>query len=108
MKLALQEIGRKLASYVNKKHRVGIELQKRSYIEKYVPHIAEALIELLELPKDTKPKIEENLGKILEEERGKLEEVGFDEEKNEEWDDDFAKIGKKDDNEENTGGDDEY
>ncbi len=96
MKLALQEIGRKLASYVNKKHRVGIELQKRSYIEKYVPHIADALIELLELPKTKKPEIEANLGTILEEERGKLEEVGFDEEKNADFDESFANIGKED------------
>lgn len=111
MKLALQEIGRKLASYVNKKHRVGIELQKRSYIEKYVPHIADALIELLELPKDKKPEIETNLGVILEEERGKLEEVGFDESKNEEFDESFANIGKeeKSDDDESSGDkEDEY
>jgi len=100
MRLALQDVGRKLGTYVNKKHRVGVELKKRSYIEKYVPHISDTLIEILDLPKAEKAMLEENLGKILEQERGKLEDVEFDETKNTEFDEEFAKIGR-DDGEEN-------
>ncbi|RLE46311.1 DNA topoisomerase VI subunit B, partial [Candidatus Woesearchaeota archaeon] len=42
-KLALQECGRKLGSYVSKKKRLNAETQKRSYIEKYIPHVGDAL-----------------------------------------------------------------
>ncbi|MFW6230663.1 MAG: DNA topoisomerase VI subunit B, partial [Nanoarchaeota archaeon] len=45
MKLALQECGRKLGSYVAKKKKVGEELKKRSYIEKYMGYIGQALQE---------------------------------------------------------------
>ena len=89
-------------SYVGKKHRVGIELQKRSYIEKYVPHIADALIELLDLDKIKKASIEMNLGKILEEERGKLDTMEFDESKNQEFDETFANIGKEEKSDDET------
>lgn len=95
IKLALQECGRKLASYVLKKKRIGVELEKRTYIEKYIPHVGEALKELLNLKNDEEKKVEELLHRILEKERGKLEEVGFDETKNIEYDEEFAKIGKK-------------
>ncbi|HLP79303.1 MAG TPA: DNA topoisomerase VI subunit B, partial [Acidobacteriota bacterium] len=108
MRLALQDCGRKLASYVNKKHKVGIELKKRSYIEKYVPHISEALISLLDLPKTEGPVIEENLGKILEKERGKLDTMEFDESKNTDFDDDFSKIGKDTETEDDGEMKDEY
>ncbi|MFW5852573.1 MAG: DNA topoisomerase VI subunit B [Nanoarchaeota archaeon] len=43
MKLALQECGRKLGLYVAKKKRVGEELKKRSYIEKYMKFIGQSL-----------------------------------------------------------------
>ena len=43
MKLALQECGRKLGQYVSKKKKVGDELKKRSYIEKYMKYIGQAL-----------------------------------------------------------------
>lgn len=48
-KLALQEVGRKLAQYVLKKRRVSDEIKKRSHIEKYLPFVAEALQESLKL-----------------------------------------------------------
>ncbi len=65
IKLALQECGRKLASYVLKKKRIGAELQKRSYIEKYIPHVGEALKKLLNLKKSDEEKIEKLLKKII-------------------------------------------
>ncbi|PIN68540.1 DNA topoisomerase VI subunit B, partial [Candidatus Woesearchaeota archaeon CG11_big_fil_rev_8_21_14_0_20_57_5] len=63
IRLALQECGRVLGSYVRKKRRVHDELKKRGYIEKYIPHIGIALKDLLGL-KDTE---EKQLCKILEE-----------------------------------------
>ncbi len=92
VKLALQECGRKLGSYIYKKKRIGEELQKRGYIEKYIPHIADALQELIELKSSEKSKVEENLKQILEQKRGVLEDI---QEENIEYDEEFAKIGKK-------------
>lgn len=95
IKLALQEVGRKLASYVNKKKRVGFELQKRDYITKYIPHVANALKDLLRLKDVDERKIEKQLKVLLEKKRGQVEEMKFDPSKNVEYDEEFAQIGKK-------------
>jgi DNA topoisomerase-6 subunit B len=95
IRLALQECGRQLGSYVNKKRRVGAELKKRSYIEKYIPHVAEALIELLALKKEEQPKIEAKLKEILEKTRGTVDDLEFDPTKNIEYDAELAKIKQK-------------
>lgn len=81
MKLALQECGRKLGSYVNKKKRAQDEFKKRSYIEKYLPHIGGALRELLDLKESDEKKIIEILKSTLEKTRpkSKLEKVERDE-----------------------------
>ena len=92
IKLALQECGRKLGMYVNKKKRMHAESQKRSYIEKYIPHVAEALKELLSLKKVDEAKIEQLLKALLEKHRGKLKKVEME---NLEYDEEFAKIGKE-------------
>lgn len=102
IKLALQDCGRQLASYVRKKKKVGMELAKRSYIEKYMPHIGIALKEILSLSDKDEKAIIEKLKVLLEKKRGKLEDMKFDEDKNEEYDEEFAKIGKSD------GEEDEY
>ncbi|MFC1697240.1 DNA topoisomerase VI subunit B [Nanoarchaeota archaeon] len=91
IKLALQECGRKLGSYVGKKRRIGDELKKRSYIEKYIPHVASALTELLKLSKTEEGRIEDKLKALLEQKRGKIEKIEAD---NTEYDEEFAKIGK--------------
>jgi DNA topoisomerase VI subunit B len=96
IKLALQECGRKLNSYVSKKRKVKDEFKKRSYIEKYIPHVADALKELLDLTETKKGQIEKDLKGLLEQTRGKLDKVGFDEKANEEYDEEFASIGKED------------
>ena len=96
MKLAIQEVGRKLGSYVNKKKRVGSELKKRDYIQKYIPHVAEALKELLELEENKKENIELHLKAILEQERGELKDMKFDPTKNVDFDKKLANIGKDD------------
>jgi len=95
IKLALQECGRKLSLYVSKKRKVKDEFKKRSYIEKYIPHVAEALKELLDLTDTKKGNIEKDLKKLLEKTRGKLEDVDFDEEANADYDEEFASIGKE-------------
>ena len=49
VKLGLQECGRKLGTYIRKGKRLKAEFEKRSYIEKYIPHIGIALQEILDL-----------------------------------------------------------
>lgn len=92
LKLALQEAGRKLGSYVKKKKRIHAEQKKRSFIEKYIPHVSEALANLLNLPKKSQEKISENLNYILEKHRGKLKKIEIN---NPEYDEELAKIGKE-------------
>ncbi|MBW3010810.1 DNA topoisomerase VI subunit B [Candidatus Woesearchaeota archaeon] len=96
MRLALQEAGRLLGRYVNKKRRVRDEIKKRSFIEKYIPHVASALGELLGLKKADENNIEEYLADILEHVRGEVEDVEFDPTKNVDYDEEFAKIGSED------------
>ena len=93
IKLALQECGRKLAMFVNKKRRIKDEGKKRSYIEKYIPHVAAALQELIGLDEIKKKKIEDDLAEILEHTRGELEEIGIN---NPDYNPELAKIGKED------------
>lgn len=78
IKLALQEAGRKLGMYVNKKRRLKDEFKKRSYIEIYIPYVAEALKDILGLKKSEEMEIVENLKTILEKGRGKLDNLEFD------------------------------
>jgi len=49
LRLGLQECGRKLGTYVRKGKRLKSEYEKRSHIEKYIPHIGIALQEILDL-----------------------------------------------------------
>ncbi len=107
MKLALQECGRKLSSYIHKKKRIHAESQKRSYIERYIPHVALGLKEILDLKKADEMKIQDNLKSLLEQKRGKLKKIG--EIINPEYDEEFAKIGKvvEDDNEDNNDNEEE-
>jgi len=101
IKLALQECGRKLASYVNKKRKIQYESKKRDYIQMFIPHIGEALKELINLKENEEKTVEKLLAEILEKKRGKLEQI---EAENMEYDEDFAKIGKTEyEEEENEG-----
>jgi DNA topoisomerase-6 subunit B len=43
IKLALQEAGRRLGAYVNKKKRVGLERERVNIFERYIPEIADSL-----------------------------------------------------------------
>ena len=91
IKLALQDVGRKLGSYVHKKKRIHAESKKRDYIKMYIPHVAEALKELIGDSVDQE-KVKELLSSILEEERGELQSVKV---VNDEYDEELAKIGKE-------------
>jgi DNA topoisomerase-6 subunit B len=91
IKLAVQECGRQLARYVLKKHRLQNEMTKRGYIEKYIPSIGSALKDILKLPEAQRMAIEDNLKELLEQKRGQLESI---EAENEEYDEEFAKLGK--------------
>ncbi|MFO8015624.1 MAG: DNA topoisomerase VI subunit B [Candidatus Woesearchaeota archaeon] len=93
IKLALQGCGRELMRYTAKKKRYSDELKKRSYIEKYIPHVGETLQELLGLDKSEEEMVENRLKGLLEKKRGKLKEI---KEENVEYDEDFARIGKED------------
>ena len=97
MKLAIQEVGRVLGRYLAKKRKVKDELKKRSYIETYIPHISDALKEILDFSDAEKEIIERNLTFLLEQKRGKVDAMEFDPTKNEEYDEEFAKIGREDD-----------
>jgi len=92
IKAVLQECGRKLAMFVNKKRRLKDEAKKRGYIEKYIPHVAEALGEIIDLDKIKIKQIQDNLDKILEHTRGELEEISID---NPDYDPELAKIGRE-------------
>ncbi len=95
IKLAVQEAGRKLQAYTKKKHRVHQELKKRSYIEKYIPHLAQGVTDILGLDVADEEALEQELVALLEKHRGKLADVEFDAGKNTEYDESFAKIGKE-------------
>ena len=95
IKLALQDIGRKLGKYTAKKRRVRDEMKKRSYIEKYIPHFAGALKDILELSDNEKGLLEDELKGLLEHQRGKVDTLEFDPSKNTEYDEELASIGKE-------------
>ncbi|MGM5484065.1 MAG: DNA topoisomerase VI subunit B [Nanobdellota archaeon] len=100
MKLAVQEVGRKLGSYIGKKKRVGVELKKRNYIEKFIPYVSESLIELLGLDKNKEDELKDKLKHVLEQERGKIKDMKFDPNENTEYDKEFANIGKEEEKDE--------
>jgi DNA topoisomerase-6 subunit B len=85
IKLALQEVGRKISSYIGKKKRIIAEGKKRDYIQTYIPHISETLKEILNITDEGK--IQEMLKSLLEKHRGKLERIEID---NPDYDPEFA------------------
>jgi DNA topoisomerase-6 subunit B len=69
IKLGLQECGRGLSMHINRRRRQADELKKRDYIETYIPTIAEALKEILDLKEKEIPRLSSNLKKVLEKTR---------------------------------------
>ncbi len=69
IKLGLQECGRKLGTYIRKGKRIKREFEKRSYIEKYIPHIGIALQEILDLPDRERDEVVATLEDVLHKSR---------------------------------------
>jgi len=69
IKLALQECGRQMQIHLRRRARIEDELKKRSYIDKYIPHIGEALQEMLGLKDPEKEKVIVKLRDTLEKSR---------------------------------------
>ncbi len=69
VRLALQEAGRRVGIFVRKRRRQADEHKKRSYIEKYIPHIGDALQEILGQTDRKRDKNVDNLKTILERSR---------------------------------------
>jgi len=62
MKLALQEAGRRLGAYVNKKKRVGLERERVNIFERYIPEVSDSLAAL---SGENKKAIESQLNSML-------------------------------------------
>ena len=69
IRLALQEIGRRLGVFVRRRRREADEHKKRSYIEQYIPHIGDALQQILGLSAAQRERAVEHLQQILERSR---------------------------------------
>jgi hypothetical protein len=52
MKLAVQECGRKLASHIRARAHLERDAKRRGLFERYIPEVAQALSDILGIPKD--------------------------------------------------------
>ena len=69
IQLAVQDCGRKLGMYLRKKKRIQQELDKRRYIETYLPYIGEALQDILTLKQKQVNTVVSRLKRVLEKSR---------------------------------------
>lgn len=69
IRLALQECGRKLAKFVRRQRKAAESERKKSFIQKYIPHIAIALREMLELSDRQETTMVKQLTDVLERSR---------------------------------------
>jgi len=69
IRLALQDCGRRLSQHIRRVVRHKQELKKRSYIEKYIPAIGEALRDILDLKEKQVERVCEDLRDVLERSR---------------------------------------
>ena len=69
IKLALQECGRKLAVFVRRRRKAVESERKKAYIQKYIPHIAIALREMLGLSDRQEKTMVRQLTDVLERSR---------------------------------------
>jgi len=67
--LALQECGRRVALHIGRHRRLAEEHKKRTYIQKYIPHIGHALQEILGLTDRSREKTIATLTDVLEKSR---------------------------------------
>ncbi|MBI1745673.1 MAG: DNA topoisomerase VI subunit B [Acidobacteria bacterium] len=66
LRLALQEVGRRLHRFLRTRRRALEDEKKRSYIEKFIPHIGIALQEILGLTKQDVERVVVTLKEVLE------------------------------------------
>jgi DNA topoisomerase-6 subunit B len=69
LRLALMDAGRKLGIHVRKGRKLASEFKKRNYITMYIPHVVEALKDILALDDKTVSKATESLTTVLEKSR---------------------------------------
>jgi len=69
--LAVQECARDLRRFLRRRRRRAEEARKREYIEKYIPHITQALQEILQFPDRERNKLDTDLTTVLENSRVK-------------------------------------
>ncbi|MFQ5654940.1 MAG: DNA topoisomerase VI subunit B, partial [Planctomycetota bacterium] len=69
MRLALMDVGRRLAAFLRRRRRQLDAERKHAYIEKYIPQIGIALQELLELSDRKRQRAEATLTEVLEKSR---------------------------------------
>lgn len=72
LRLALMDVGRRLGSHIRRSRRVTDEAKKKSYIEKFIPHIGIALREILALSEKQEAKVVSTLRDTLERSREKM------------------------------------
>ena len=69
VRLALQECGRRLAVFIRRRRKAAESQRKKEYIQQYIPHIAIALREMLELSDRQETTIVKQLTDLLERSR---------------------------------------
>ena len=63
---ALQECGRRLAAFLGRRRREHEARRKREYIERYLPHLALGLGEILRLSERQREEVRERLARLLQ------------------------------------------
>jgi DNA topoisomerase-6 subunit B len=69
LRLALQDCGRRLGMHIRAHRREAEEEKKKSYIERYIPHIGIALREILGFPEKVEMELVTTLREVLERSR---------------------------------------
>lgn len=69
LKRALMECGRRLGKHVRKGKKLANEFKKRNYITMYIPHVVDALKDILELGEQDVSSATDNLTNVLERSR---------------------------------------
>ncbi|MBI4882066.1 MAG: DNA topoisomerase VI subunit B [Planctomycetes bacterium] len=69
IRLALQECGREMAQHISRRRRAAVEAKKRSYIDSFIPHIGDALKDILRLKQQEREQVIVTLRAVLEKSR---------------------------------------
>ncbi len=72
LRLALMEVGRRLGSHIRHRRRAADEAKKKSYIDKFIPHIGIALRDILALSEKQEGRVVVTLRETLERSREKM------------------------------------